>query len=380
MSRGTWGLAGLIAGATGLATSYFVAMALSIREAPLVAVAELVIRYTPGGVTERAIQLVGDRDKPLLLAGILLFISAVFILNGLLSRRGWWIPTVVYACLAGLGVFAVMRQRSATVVDVLPVAVGFVTWLVAHSVLTEPLRRAQLVGEQLLAYDPDAEKDIAPVQQRSRRGFLTGAMVMTGAVVLLGSLGRVIGAGRREVEEVRRLLKLSGVSSPRVPTAAVIDVRGISSWMTPTEEFYLIHTEFTVPTIEPKDWSLRIHGMVEKEVVLTYDDLVARELTEAWVTLNCVSNPVGGELIGNAWWSGIRVADLLAEVGIDPEADAVLQTSNDGWTCGTPLAALTDTRDAMLAISMNGKPLPIEHGFPVRTICLLYTSPSPRDS
>jgi hypothetical protein len=102
--------------------------------------------------------------------------------------------------------------------------------------------------------------------------------------------------------------------------------------------------------------------------VLSYDDLLARKTTEAWITLNCVSNPVGGPLIGNAWWSGVRIADLLAEAGVSPDADAVLQTSDDGWTCGTPLVALTDNRDAILAIAMNGKPLPIEHGFPVRTI------------
>jgi molybdopterin-dependent oxidoreductase-like protein protein len=102
--------------------------------------------------------------------------------------------------------------------------------------------------------------------------------------------------------------------------------------------------------------------------VLTYRELIDRQLTEAWVTINCVSNPVGGDLIGNAWWSGVRIADLLALAGVQPGADAVLQTSKDGWTCGTPLGALTDDRNAMLAVAMNGRPLPIEHGFPVRTI------------
>ena len=101
---------------------------------------------------------------------------------------------------------------------------------------------------------------------------------------------------------------------------------------------------------------------------LTYEDLLARQLSEAWVTLNCVSNPVGGSLIGNAWWSGVRIADILAQAGVDPRADALLQTSVDGWTCGTPLSALTDGRDALLAVGMNGQALPIEHGFPVRSI------------
>jgi DMSO/TMAO reductase YedYZ molybdopterin-dependent catalytic subunit len=158
------------------------------------------------------------------------------------------------------------------------------------------------------------------------------------------------------------------VTEPQVPTRARIGLPGIASWMTPSDDFYLIHTAIVVPTIAPGDWSLRIHGMVEREVVLSYADLLARQRSESWITLNCVSNPVGGDLIGNAWWSGVRLDDLLAEAGPQPGADAVLQTSHDGWTCSTPLAAITDGRDAMLAVAMNGKPLPLDHGFPVRTI------------
>ena len=143
---------------------------------------------------------------------------------------------------------------------------------------------------------------------------------------------------------------------------------GVAPWETSADDFYLVHTAIIPPAIDPADWRLRIHGLVDKEVTLTYQDLLDRQLTEAWVTLNCVSNPVGGNLIGNAWWSGVRVADLLREAGVQAGADAVLQTSDDGWTCGTPVAALTDDRNAMLAVAMNGKPLPIEHGFPVRTL------------
>jgi DMSO/TMAO reductase YedYZ molybdopterin-dependent catalytic subunit len=181
-------------------------------------------------------------------------------------------------------------------------------------------------------------------------------------------LGNVLGRGRRQVEESRRLLRLPGVSEPQQPAGVSVDLPGVASWRTPNDDFYLIHTALIAPAIQPKAWSLRIHGMVEREVTMSYDDLMSRRLTQAWVTLNCVSNPVGGPLIGNAWWSGVRLADILAEAGVSDGADAVLQTSDDGWNCGTPLAALTDGRNAMLAIAMNGEPLPIEHGFPVRTL------------
>ncbi|MEZ5194648.1 MAG: molybdopterin-dependent oxidoreductase [Nocardioides sp.] len=163
-------------------------------------------------------------------------------------------------------------------------------------------------------------------------------------------------------------MRLEGVSTPRVPRDAKVGLAGITPWQTPASEFYLIHTAIVAPTIAPTEWSLRIHGMVDREVVVTYRELLDRQLTEAWVTINCVSNPVGGDLIGNAWWSGVRVAELLAQAGVQAGADAVLQTSQDGWTCGTPLAALTDDRDALLAVAMNGDALPIDHGFPVRTI------------
>ncbi len=355
-SRARWWLAGLIAGAAGLATSYLVASLLSIRESPVVAVAELVIRETPGPIARTAIDVLGYADKPALVGGILAIMAAVFAGLGALSRTTWWAASLGYGVLAIIGAIAVLSSNGAQVTDALPVAVGFVTWLVSLSVLTEPLRRA--TGAPATAGTPDA----------SRRGFLVGAVAMAGVAAALGVIGRVVGGGRRKVEETRRLLRLEAVTEPRLPAQVRIGVDGVSPWMTSADEFYLIDTAIVRPTIDPQQWTLRIHGMVDREITLTYDDLVAREFTESWITLNCVSNPVGGNLIGNAWWSGIRVADLLAEAGIDPAADAVLQTSADDWTCGTPISALTDDRNAMLAVAMNGRPLPIDHGFPVRTI------------
>jgi len=383
--RGAWSLAGLAAGAAGLATSYFVAMAMTIRESPVVAVAELVIRLTPGWLAEYLIGLVGHLDKPLLLLGIFVALGVVFAWAGRLARRVWWAPAVVYAVLAAVAAVAVSVQHGATAVDGIPVAVGFVTWLVTLSLLTEPLRRAELdsaaaanasdevsTGSALeLPPVPEGEPDVmvpAPLGDHTRRTFVLRAGLIAAGAAVLGATGRVVGRGRRKVEESRRLLRLPQVSEPRVPPAARIGLKDVTPWQTGSNSFYRIHTAVVVPAIEPKNWMLRIHGKVDRELTLTYADLVKRQFTEAWITLNCVSNPVGGDLIGNAWWSGVRLADLLELAGPHPGADAVLQTSDDGWTCGTPLAALTDDRNAMLAVAMNGSPLPIEHGFPVRTI------------
>jgi DMSO/TMAO reductase YedYZ molybdopterin-dependent catalytic subunit len=357
--RGAWPLAGLVAGFAGLATSYLVAMAMSIRESPVVAVAELVILYTPGDVAEQAIGVLGHWDKPLLLLGILVILGALFAWAGRLARAGWSRALLIFGLLGAVGVVAVALRPGTTVSSYFPVAVGFVTWLVCLSLLTEPLRAGAA------APGPDGPEE-AP--DPTRRSFLLRLGVVAGVAVLAGGAGRLVGRGRRKLEETRRLLRLTGVTEPQVPREATVGVRGVTPWQTGNDSFYLVHTAIVTPTIEPREWRLRIHGMVDREVELTYEDLLARQRTEAWITLNCVSNRVGGDLVGNAWWGGVRLADLLAEAGVRPDADAVLQTSEDGWNCGTPLAAMTDDRDAMLALAMNGRPLPIDHGFPVRTI------------
>ncbi|MTB85918.1 molybdopterin-dependent oxidoreductase [Nocardioides marmotae] len=367
-SRGAWSLAGLVAGAAGLATSYCVAMVMTIRDSPVVAVAEQIIRLVPGGVIEKAIRLFGPLDKPLLVLGVIAGLVAVFTWTGRLARRSWWRPVVVYAVLAAIGAVAVLAQRGAGPVDLLPVAVGLGTWVVALIVLAEPLRRAELVAAEAADRPAGEGGDLDSLHRHTRRGFVLRAGLLTALGAAVAVFGRSVGVGRRAVEKSRRLLKLDGVTEGQVPPGARVDLEGISPWRTPNDDFYLIHTALVVPAIEPADWTLRITGMVDRPLEITYAQLVAREITQSWVTLTCVSNEVGGGLVGNAWWSGVRIADLLAEAGVQEGADAVKQTSDDGWTCGTPLEALTDDRGAMLAVAMNGRPLPVEHGFPVRTV------------
>ena len=359
-ARLLWVLAGLGAGLAGLAASYAVALALTIRESPVVAVAEAVIRLTPGAMAEWAIQTLGHWDKPVLVAVILGMLVVLFSVAGMLSRRAFVLGALVFVVLAGVGAAAVLSRPGTTMWDLAPLIVGFATWLVALNLLIEPLQRLRRYAD-----GPDESF----VSGEARRTFLVRAGVIGAFAVGSGFIGRWLGRGQRHVEETRRLLRLEGVSKPRVPAEARIGLDGVAPWQTPVDDFYLIHTAIAIPTVDPDDWRLRIHGAVENEMVLTYQDLMNRQLTEAWITLNCVSNPVGGTLVGNAWWSGVRLSDLLALAGPLEGADCVLQTSDDGWTCGTPLAALTDPgRDAMLAIAMDGKALPLEHGFPVRTI------------
>jgi DMSO/TMAO reductase YedYZ molybdopterin-dependent catalytic subunit len=179
----------------------------------------------------------------------------------------------------------------------------------------------------------------------------------------------VLGARRAGVETSRDDLA-STIDLPRAtpPDGADLLVDGANPWRTPNQNFYRIDTALSEPLVRAEDWTLRVHGMVENEVELDYDQLVGMGLESRWLTLNCVSNEVGGHLIGNALWTGIPIADVLALAMPTQDADAVLSTSHDGWTAGTPLDVLTDGRDALFAVGMNGQPLPVAHGFPVRMI------------
>jgi hypothetical protein len=231
--RPPWVLAGVLAGLAGLATSYATAMVLTIREAPVVAVAELVIRLTPGPVAEWAITLLGHFDKPFLVGVILLLLVGCFSVAGVLARRRWWFPLLVWIPLAGVGMGAVLAQRGAGPVDVLPVAVGLVTWVTLHSALTDALHRGLV--------RPDLES-------HERRVFLVVAGVVSAAAVGIAVAGRLVGAGRRHVEVSRRLLRIPGVTRREPPVDTSVGLEGVAPWQTPNEDFYLIDTTIAKPT------------------------------------------------------------------------------------------------------------------------------------
>jgi DMSO/TMAO reductase YedYZ molybdopterin-dependent catalytic subunit len=203
-----------------------------------------------------------------------------------------------------------------------------------------------------------------------RRRFLQalggGAVVATVGGVLAATL-RGAAAG---VSELRSKLSLPSPASaaPPVPAGAEIKLSGMGPLVTPNQDFYRIDTALTVPAVDPDSWVLRVTDLVEHEIELDFAALLAKPLIERHVTIACVSNEVGGDLIGNALWLGWPVRELLAMAGPKSGADMVLSRSKDGWTAGTPLEVLTDDRDALIAVGMNGEPLPLEHGFPVRLI------------
>jgi DMSO/TMAO reductase YedYZ molybdopterin-dependent catalytic subunit len=154
---------------------------------------------------------------------------------------------------------------------------------------------------------------------------------------------------------------------PRLPAEA--DFPGTTSFITANRDFYRIDTALTVPRMTAENWRLTVHGMVDRELELSYDDIRDRDLIERPITMACVSNDVGGSLVSTANFIGIPLRDVLDEAGVHDDADQLLSTSVDGFTAGSPIDDILDPgRGAMLAIGMNGEPLPQEHGFPARLV------------
>jgi DMSO/TMAO reductase YedYZ molybdopterin-dependent catalytic subunit len=220
-------------------------------------------------------------------------------------------------------------------------------------------------GREWLAGAPGPS---APVQA-ARRSFLTASLVTAGVAATAGLAGRLL-AERSSVASARNALRIPkpSVTVPGPPAGVNLDIPGLASFITSNNDFYRVDTAIVLPQVDPSSWQLRIHGMVSREITITFDQLVRRPLVEDYVTLCCVSNPVGGPYIGNALWLGASLASLLREAGIKAGADQLFCTSVDGFTSGTPVQTVMDGRDALLAVAMNGQPLPVAHGFPVRMV------------
>ncbi|WP_282848540.1 molybdopterin-dependent oxidoreductase [Microbacterium oxydans] len=346
--------AGLSASFLAVGLAELVAAVVEPSASPFAVIGSGLIDLAPSWAKDSAIALFGTGDKVALIVGIALVLVVVAALAGILERRRSGVGAVILGALGALAVVAAMIRPGAGPFAWLP---GLIAGLVAVVVLRLLVARLRPVA----GLHPDGE---------DRRRFLlwTAGVAATGAVALI--IGNVARGASRSIEAVRDALRLpkAAETAAAVPAGAELDIPGLATVVTPNAEFYRIDTALIVPQVDPADWSLRIHGMVDREVRITWDELLAMPLQEADVTLACVSNEVGGSLIGNARWLGLPIRELLARAGVDAEADMVLSTSADGFTASTPLEALTDDRDALLAIGMNGEPLPIEHGFPVRMV------------
>ena len=370
------GLVGLLSGTAAVAVSEAVTVLVNGVTSPLLSVGNRAVDWAPRPVKEWAIETFGTADKPVLIGGVIGTVALFAVLAGAL---GAFRPRLALGAFLGLSVVAgaaALTDRSATagpLLRLVPVLALVVVGVLALVVLLGRLGAPLVHGAGPLAR----------VAGRSGQGTTTGAgpvpadrrqflLASAGVVVLAaagGVVSRVFGGLTAAADRAGITLPTAATKAPPVPRGTVLGVKGVTPYLTENSDFYRVDTALRVPDVPIEGWTLRIHGMVDNEIELTYADILDRRLTENRITMTCVSNPVGGEYLGNALWLGIPLHELLAEAGVQEGADAVKSTSADDFTAGTPLEVLTDKeRGAMVAIGMNGEPLPLEHGFPARMV------------
>ena len=382
--RHPWGwaaLVGLVSAGAFLAVAELVALIVARNGSPILALGSFVIDIVPQWAKEFAIATFGENDKLFLLLSLGVAIVVAAAVGGVLQYIRPPIGLVIIA-LAGIGTtVATVTRAGATPLAALPGVLGTIVGAVLLHILAGRLRRwyrsaHAASGTGASGSEPRVTKAAAadsPKQTAARldrRGFFRILGIAGAGAVVVGVGSRLINAATSSITAVRNAVTLPTPSNTvEIPDGAELDVDGVSKLFTPNEDFYRVDTALTVPNVDTATWSLTITGMVDTPVTLSFDDILAMDLREYVITLTCVSNEVGGGLVGNARWLGIPVREILEKAAPQSGADMVLSRSVDGYTASTPLASLTDEGlDAILAVGMNGEPLPLEHGFPVRMV------------
>jgi DMSO/TMAO reductase YedYZ molybdopterin-dependent catalytic subunit len=317
-------------------------------------IGSFLISLQPPGAKQIVVDLFGTNDK--LALNVAIVIGALLIAAGLgiVARfhRPW--TTIGFATIAVLGLFASLRDP--LVDPLLAVAAAVVGVGVAYGVLGLLLRLATPSG-------------IAEMPDWDRRRFLGSSIGVAALALVGGGVGRLLLNSRAEAAPAAASIPAAVDSVGSPPPGAELEVMGISPLVVPNRSFYRIDTNLLTPRLDVSTWSLSIDGMVDHPYNLTYAELLAMEMHEEYVTIACVSNEVGGDLVGNALWKGVRLRELLDRAGVQAGATQIVGHSFDGWTAGFPTAWLDDPgREALVAVAMNGEPLPPEHGYPARLI------------
>lgn len=393
-------LAGVLGAATALGVAELLAVLVREQASPVIAVGGLFVDNVPAPLKDFAIRTFGENDKIVLVAGIVVTIVVLAAVVGLLALRRRAVGIAGVALLGIIAAVAAVTRPGSGWLDALPSLGGGLAGVVALLLLLRPLTIEQdASADETITQDPDLVPAGARGDSREggahalsrrpgngmlhdthartdrkgsgfdRRTFLATSAITAAVAAAAGAAGRALLERRFDVSASRADVVIPTPDSPAPPLPQVeVGVDGVADFFTPNDDFYRVDTALIVPQVSTEEWTLRVHGMVDREITLTFDQLLARPTIERVITLACVSNQVGGQLSGNARWIGVPLKDLLEEAGVQEGANQVVSTSADGMTIGTPTESLMDGRDAILAFAMNGEPLPAEHGFPVRMV------------
>ncbi|WP_328306556.1 sulfite oxidase [Streptomyces sp. NBC_00442] len=368
-------LSGLLAGFAALAVAELVSAAVRPESGPVIAVGGAAIDRTPPALKDWAIRHFGTNDKLVLQLGILGVLALLALVLGVLALRFRRIGAAGILLFGVVGALAATsRPDSTSAADALPSVVGSLAGAGLLYLLIGRLTTPQSTAE---AEGPPTDRMSVRADGWDRRGFVIAASAAAAASAGAGLLGRSLNNSRGQGAVASRgkvLLPAPASAARPIPPGAVLHTPGISPFVTPNGDFYRVDTALVIPKVDATAWRMKIHGKgVSRPLTLTFQDLLKRQLIERDITLTCVSNEVGGPYVGNARWIGVPLADLLKEAGVRPPsrggpADQLVARSVDGMTIGTPVEDIMDGRDAMLAVGMNGEPLPFVHGFPVRMV------------
>lgn len=355
-----YAVCGLLATATGAAMGHLVAAFTNPTASPVLAVGGQVIDATPTPVKDWAVSVFGTADKLVLILSIAVVTLALAGALGAVARAHRTFALVGLALLVALAGAAALANPSAGIADLLPagvtgaVGVGLAAYLWG------------LCDQQVTADPNDVGMPPADQAGPARRSLLLAGGASAAVAVLAAAAGQALAAPRKVVAKLT--LPQNATRLPVLPAGVEATVPGVSPLVTSVTEFYRIDTALSVPRIDPAEWTLSIEGDVDKPVTLTLADLMSFPVEERDITLCCVSNEVGGDLISSARWLGVRTRDVLREVGVRPGVEQILSISKEDMSISTPIQALTDDRGALFAFGMNGVELPAEHGFPVRLV------------
>jgi DMSO/TMAO reductase YedYZ molybdopterin-dependent catalytic subunit len=351
-------LAGVVAGAAGLGVAELLAGLILGAASPIIAVGDFLIALQPPGAKQFVVDLFGEADKLVLnvvIAGVAIGAAGGL---GVLARTRPDLARIGFIGFSLLVFGASLRDPLSEPIPTL--LVGIAALVVVIGVCGWLLRLAARAGQPPVAEMPAWE----------RRRFLGTSLAVLGVAAASGVAGRILlDRGRLTATPQSGAIPSPAASAPPIPSGAELAVDGISPIVTPNTAFYRIDTALLVPRPDIRTWRLRVTGMVERPFELTYDELVAMTLHDQYVTIACVSNEVGGDLVGNALWRGVRLKELLDRAGVHGDATQIVGRAVDGFTAGFPTAwALADDREALVAVAMNGEPLPANHGYPARLI------------
>jgi DMSO/TMAO reductase YedYZ molybdopterin-dependent catalytic subunit len=349
-------LTGVVAAGAAVGVGHLVAALVNPVASPLLAVGSALIDAAPTPAKEFAVRTFGTADKPILVGSVAVVLVVFGAVVGLIAWRRPRIAAVAIGLLGVAGAGAALTRGPWT--DAIPSVIAGVVGVAAlHLLRTRPVPHA----EEASALDA--------AKGRSRRGFLATLGATTAVAAVAGAGGFVVGRVRDAASAARRALGLPAPASAAKTLPDGVQVEGVSTFTTPAADFYRVDISLVTPHIDASTWSLTIDGMVDHPLTLTYDDLLAMPLVERDITLTCVSNEVGGPYVSTGRWLGVPFRDLIARVGVQPGVDQVYSYSLDSnYTCSTPFQALTDGRDAMVVVGLNGEPLADERGYPARML------------